>query len=355
MFQQNGFAYITKLIEEAIENGSRTAVVQGEYIIDEAIRIPGDFTLILDNCHLRMADGCYSNLFINAHHDTELGKTLAGRDYNISIIGKGKAILDGGAYNGLTENTQLKNGLPPVWKNNLILFTNVETFKISGISCYNQRWWALNFIYCTHGYIGNIDFCANDTAIDSQGNIYHGLSQDKYAEVLIKNADGIDIRQGCHDILIENITGFTEDDMVAVTGLNGLLEKTFAVASLSSNIYNITIKNLKGAAFCSIVRLLNQDGIKLHDIVIDSVEDTSNVCPYLDKGGYAVRVGDTHLYGARQSTKEEIWNISIKNVAAKGFYALYLAGEIQDLAISGVECFNGCKMLLDKREKINGI
>ena len=158
-------------------------------------------------------------------------------------------------------------------------------------------------------------FVPSDTAIDSQGNIYHGLSQDKYAEVLIKNADGIDIRQGCHDILIENITGFTEDDMVAVTGLNGLLEKTFAVTSLSSNIYNITIKNLKGAAFCSIVRLLNQDGIKLHDIVIDSVEDTSNVCPYLDKGGYAVRVGDTHLYGARQSTKEEIWNINITRYA----------------------------------------
>ena len=29
------------------------------------------------------------------------------------------------------------------------------------------------------------------------------------------NADGIDIRRGCRDIVIENITGFTEDDTVA--------------------------------------------------------------------------------------------------------------------------------------------
>ena len=351
-FELNGSKHVTSLIEEAVKKGSCTATVSGRWIIDATIRIPSNFTLILKNCHLRMADGCFSNLFVNEHHDTELGKTPEGTDRNISIIGREEAILDGGEYNGLSEKTQLQNGLPPIWKNNLVLFTNVDGFKISGISCRNQRWWALNFIYCCNGYLGNIDFCANDTAIDANGTVYHGLFRNKYAEVLVKNADGIDLRQGCHDIVIENISGFTEDDTIALTGLNGRLEQTFSVSGLSSDICNVTIKNVKSAAFCTIVRLLNQGDVKLHDIIIDSVYDMSANSPHLDKGLYAVRVGDTHMYGTRHATKEETYNISIKNVYCRSKYAIALAGEIQNLVMYGIECQDDCKMLLDERVKI---
>ena len=348
-FELNGSRYITSLIEEAVKNESRTAVIHGNWIIDAAIRIPSNFTLILENCHLRVADGCFSNIFVNEHHDTDLGRLSEGTDRNIAIIGRCEAILDGGEYNGLSEKTQLKNGLPPIWKNNLVLFTNVDGFKISGISCRNQCWWALNFIYCCNGYLGNIDFCANDTAIDADGNAYHGLLRSKYAEVLVKNADGIDLRQGCHDIEIENISGFTEDDTIALTGLNGILEQTFSVSGLPSDICNITIKNVRAAAFCTIVRLLNQGGVKLHDVIIDGVYDTSAESPHLDRGLYAVRVGDTHLYGARHATKEETYNLSIKNVYGRGIYAVSLAGDMRKIVMYGIECDDGCKMLLDER------
>lgn len=53
---------------------------------------------------MKLADDCYSNIFVNEHHDTELGKTTEGTDTNISIIGRGKAILDGGEYNGLKHS-----------------------------------------------------------------------------------------------------------------------------------------------------------------------------------------------------------------------------------------------------------
>lgn len=225
----------------------------------------------------------------------------------------------------------------------------MDGFQISGISCRNQRWWALNFVYCANGYLGNIDFCANDTGIDPEGNVYHGLMRSKYAEALVKNADGIDLRQGCHDIVIENITGFTEDDTIALTGLNGRLEQTFSVPGLPSDICNVTIKNIKASAFCTIVRLLNQGDVMLHDIVIDGVYDASADSPHLDKGLYAVRVGDTHLYGTRHATKEETYNISIKNVYGRSEYAVALAGEMQDLVMYGIRCGDGCKMLLDKR------
>ena len=349
IFLSNGYEYITSQIEAAVADKSRTVTISGNWEIREAIRLPSNFTLILDNCHLRMADGCYANMFVNANHDTDLGRTTAGTDSNISILGRGTAILDGGTYNGLSEKTQRQNGLPPIWKNNLILFTNVDGFKISGLSGRNQRWWALNFVYCANGYIGNIDFCANDTAIDPDGKEYHGLRRDAYDDVLVKNADGVDLRQGCHDIVIENLTGFTEDDSVALTALNGRLERHFAVEGLPSDICRVQIKNIRTAAFCTNVRLLNQGDIKLHDIEIDGVYDMSAQSPHLDRGIFAVRVGDTRLYGTRHSTKDETYNIQIKNVVGGGWYVISLAGEIDHLVMYGIEAVNGAKMLRDDR------
>ena len=348
-FLQNGTEYVTALIAEAVENGSRTATVTGRYTVTEAIRIPSDFTLVLDGCHLRMADGSYSNLFVNEHNGTDIGNTALGTDRNISIIGRGEAILDGGEYNGLSERNHSKDGLPPIWKNNLLLFTNVDGFKISGISCRNQRWWAMNFIYCANGYIGNIDFCASDIGIGADGKAYHGLIRERYDEVLVKNADGIDLRRGCHDIEIENITGFTEDDSIALTGLFGRCERAFFVPELSSDICRVTIRNIRTSAFCTNVRLLNQGDVKLHDIHIDGVYDTSADSPYMDRGLYAVRIGDTRLYGTRHATADETYAITVRNVSSRGEYAISLAGDMSGLEIDGVECRDGCLPLLDKR------
>ena len=348
-FAKNGYRYITEKIAEGIKNGSRTATVSGDYEISEAVCLPSDFTLILSDCHLRMADGCYSNMFVNENHDTDLGRTAAGTDRSIRILGRGRAILDGGEYNGLSERNHLQNGLPPIWKNNLILFTNVDGFRIAGISCHNQRWWAMNFVYCRNGYIGDIDFCANDTAIDQSGQAYHGLRRDAYAEVLVKTADGIDLRRGCRDILIENISGFVEDDSVALTAIDWLLERQFAVDGLDPDLCRITVRNVRTAAFCSNVRLLAQGGTGLHDIEIDGVYDEGFRSPHMDRGRYAVRVGDTHLYGSRPATKEDIYNISIKNVVGGGLYVLSLAGEIGNLTLHGIRAVNGAKLLHDER------
>lgn len=350
IFYPDGTKYITDAINAAIKNGERTVTITENLEIDNAIRIPGNFTLILDGCHLRMADGCYSNMFVNEHNDTDIGRSAGGTDRNITITGKNGAILDGGKYNGLSEKTQNKNGLPPIWKNNLILFTNVDDFEISGISCHNQRWWALNFIYCSNGKLHDIDFKACDIAIDENGNEYRGLKREKYWEVLVKNADGIDLRQGCHDIVIENITGFTEDDSVALTGLNKSIERSFAVEGASTDIHDIIIRNVATSAFCTNVRLLNQGGIKLHDILVDGVYDTSEKSPYMDRGIYTVRVGDVHLYGERHATKDEAYNITIKNIRSRAeTAAVSLAGDMKNVTIGNIECFDGTPPLQDLR------
>lgn len=160
-FQNGGGAYISGLIREAVQTGTRQITVSGSWEIEQTILLPSDFTIILQNCHLRMADNTFCNLFTNEHCHTPEGRTLAGRDRNIRIVGIGKALLDGGTYNGLHEKNAEKDGRPDISVNNLILFTNVEEFDISGIQLHNQRWWAMNFIFCCRGRIRNIDFSSN--------------------------------------------------------------------------------------------------------------------------------------------------------------------------------------------------
>ena len=350
-FKLGGSAYIQSLVDEAVKSGRRTTVITGNYEIDEAVRLPSNFTIILEDAHLRLGDGTHCNVFVNEHNETETGKTVEGTDRNISIIGRGRAILDGGNMNDVYEKVPYAERVAPLYKNNLILFTNVDGFKVSGLKLINQRWWATNFIYCRNGYIGNLEFCSDDRWRDSEGNIHKGLKRNEYDGVLVKNSDGIDLRVGCQNIIIENITGFTEDDSVALTGLEGGLSKIFGVEGLSSDIAYITIKNVRTSAYCTNVRMLNQGDIKLHDIDIDGVYDASENSPHMDHGNFAVRIGDKHMYGSRHCTKDETYNISVKNVYGRGKAVVALAGEIGNLTMYGIEAAQGTPMFYDWEEK----
>ncbi len=67
--------------------------------IDTAIELHSGSVVYLDNCHLRLADGVFCNIFKNSHARTPQGLTPAGRQYDIRILGLGNAVLDGGNHN----------------------------------------------------------------------------------------------------------------------------------------------------------------------------------------------------------------------------------------------------------------
>lgn len=317
---ENGGAYINGLIRKAVENGSRTCTVSGNWEIEETVRIPSDFTLVLDGCYLRMKDGTFCNMFTNAH----LGCTdPLIRDFDICIEGRGRAILDGGCPNGLNERTmkadpQAFPGIPHVAVNSLMLFAHVDGIRIHGLHLRNQRYWAITFAYCCRGVLRNLDFRSNDLWIDENGQEHHGLVQGKYEEILVKNSDGIDLRCGCHDFIIENITGFTQDDSVALTGMFGGIAKTYWVEGCRKEICNVIIRNVNTASYCANIRLLNGDGIKLHDILIDGVFDASRDSIYMDDGHVHVRIGDTRTFGSQPPEIGDIYNITVKNVHGTG-------------------------------------
>lgn len=355
IFKKNGGAYIQNCIDAAAGSGTRRVVVTGNWEIEQTVRIPSEFTVILEDCHLRMADDTMCNMFTNISRGTDAGRTPEGADHDIVIEGRGRAILDGGKYNDLSERNHSKNGLPHISVNNILLFTNVTNFTVKNLHVRNQRWWALNFVYCRCGKIQDIDFLSNPAALWPDGAYHDRITREafpgSYEGILVRNSDGIDLRQGCHDILIENITGFTEDDTVALTALNGSLEKMYSVEGLSPDIHNVIIRNVNSAAFCSNVRLLNQGDIKLYNVLIDGVMDSSQDHPYMDRGIYAVRVGDAnHMYGSRPSTAEETFNITVRNVYSRASAAaVHLAGAMKDVTLENIRGFDGCPMLVQNK------
>ena len=340
---------IQNAINLASEMGCNKVIVpkynkrRGEFkwIIEKTVLIPGDMHLVLDNCYLCLADDVICNMFTNKNCNEAVGRTVDGTERNIIVEGRGNAVLDGGKYNGLSElNCDRENG-PFVTSNCTMMFTNIDKFCISGLKFINQRYWAINFMFASNGRIRDIDFMANHSYIDENGNKIDYLSTEiPYRSICVINADGIDLRAGCHDIIVENITGFTQDDSVALTGLFGKSSERFGVKDKSYDIRNIIIRNINTSTLYANVRLLNMGGVKLYNILIDGIIDASKDFEGLKRGSSSVRIGDQHMYGSRHATSDEIYNISIRNVYSRAISPLDIVCNLKNISFDNIFSFD---------------
>ena len=309
--------------------------------IEKTIKLPSDITLVLDNCYLKMADDTICNMITNENCRTPLGNKQEGTQKNIVIEGRGRAVLDGGKYNGLHEENYKDFGGPVPMDNCTLMFANVDGFKITGLHITNQRYWGMNFVFCCNGRIYDIDFMADHTFVDENGNIRDRLDHNyPHSSICVKNADGIDLRVGCHDIIIENITGFTEDDTVALTGLPSPGQLKFYVDGLCPDIRNIIIKSINSATHYANVRLLNMGGIKLYNILIDGIMDSSKDMPGTKRGGSGVRIGDHHVYYDRHATADETYNITVRNVYSRAIAPLNVVCNIGNFHTDNIQSFD---------------
>lgn len=85
--------------------------------------------------------------------------------------------------------------------------------------------------------------------------------------------DGIDLRMGCHDFEIENITGRTGDDTIALTAIAGVMETAAIVDGRSGDIRNVKIRNVLSDPFM----LLNVQVDQLSGDV--TIGNESTPCP----------------------------------------------------------------------------
>ncbi len=283
--------------------------------IDVAILLPSNMQIILDNCYMRLVDGVFDNIFRNENfYNTELRVKPEGEQQNIHINGIGNAVMDGGLHNGITEEGK-KPGDPPMWVNNFILLHNIDNFSITGIKMINQRWWAIHLIFCSGGLVSDLKFDAKNDA---------------------PNQDGVNLRNGCHSITVENIYGWCGDDVVALSGFMGYVRaQGFEVEGKSNDIHHVYIRNLMACSrqFAT-VGLRNMDGIKLHDITVDGITDISD--GITAKPMTAIRLGQKAFCRIRPSEIGETSRIYVNNVHVNHGVAAMINLTVSDSHFSNI-------------------
>ena len=320
----------SKMIQSAVDAAERSLCARvvipafnarrGEYvwIIEETILLPSHIVIEIDNAHLRMADGVFCQMFRNANGFREIGTTPEGCQEDIIIQGKGRAILDGGKHNGLREKTSLLNGLPHISNNLTIMLHNVHNFKIDNLTIRDQRWWGITLAWAWDGVISNVHFEITDKSM--RESTTHPW----------RNQDGIDLRVGCHDVQIFNLTGETCDDVVALTALairKPSFECTWPCDHLTSDIYNVTIRGVTARNnHCALIRLLCHNHHKLYNVTISDVQDVTPDNEEMIRTGSCVKIGENDYCKdpAIRCKPGEMHDIFVSNVHSSALAAVVL-------------------------------
>ncbi len=345
------------------------------WLIDRAILIPDQTVFVLQNCKIKLSDKCRDNFFRSANCGIGMGDPVPYS--NIEIRGEGFAVLEGADHPRSTGDGEKKQMCPaPVdlghpewgwmnnfhmhtygtdagkegesqlggWRNIGILLANVHGFKITGLNIVESHAWAISVEACTHGEIRNIRF---DMKMERM--IDGALSN-------VENQDGVDIRNGCSDIMISDITGTTGDDVIALTAIATPRENIYQGGAeggythvmhsdwsrRESGIRNITIRNVaahsagtggmpEGHGCCCIIRLLSCHTV-IQNVIIDNVLDTSPE-NYHSRAAVLIGEGDGS-YG--KCLPDSIRNVSISNVVSNNEHAIFNVAYLSDSAVSNV-------------------
>jgi len=314
------------------------------WLLDEAIRLPSNITVELDGCHIKLSDRCRDNFFRSANCGVGISPIEPAE--NIHLIGHNGATLEGADHPRATGDAKKVLGERTYgtdagvdgesqqgdWRNIGILFASVSRFSIQNIHMIDSHSWAISLEYCSQGVMRDLSF-------DSRGKkIIDGK------EETILNQDGLDLRHGCHDILIENISGQTGDDLIALTAIPNPERKAGNTnahmvsadhESTFPGIHNVIIRNVRGhcAGGHHIVRLLNTLGLPMDNILIDGLIDTSYP-PYQSR--VALKIGDKFPQYGGINPLGTTRRIVVNNVISRAKYAVLIGGSLCDSMISNV-------------------
>jgi hypothetical protein len=333
--------------------GGKVVVPRGLWLIDSAILVRSDITLVLDNCRIKLSDKCRDNMIRSAN--CGVGVTDIKPMRNVRIIGVGNVVFEGADHPRATGDSGKKLIMPgPVpkkwkresygtdagvagentkgdWRNIGILLAYVDGFSIENVKVVDSHCWAISLERCGGGVLRDINFASR------------GYKMIDGVKRVILNQDGIDLRQGCYDILIENVSGFTGDDTIALTGISGGVKAGSLTSTMVSgtvdrgngldDIRDIEIGDVRASSKFNIVRILNTGGCKLHDVIIDGLIDTSGEDRRCFSG---VRIGDAYTGYGKTAALGETARIIINNVITKSRDSVKIEGSLCDSVISNV-------------------
>jgi len=356
---------------------SETEPERKTWLLDQAILLPENTTVILQNCTLKLSDRCRDNFFRSAN--SGIGIEFPEKIYNIHIKGEGLCVLEGADHPRATGDSskalhapcphlpedicRIADWIPEErrtpekidfwdihnhsygtdagspdesqygdWRGIGILLANVEDFSISNLRIVKSHGWGISLEACANGRVEKIDF---DACMYKE---IDGMLMN------MENQDGIDIRNGCHHIIISDITGHTGDDVIALTAIADLERGYIPGGSMKSthvmhndwtrrekDIHDIIIRNVIASSYlCWIVRLLPAM-THIYNIVIDGIIDTAPDC-HSNCG--TLLLGDGGVYG--ENLLDSMRNVTISNVICNSQTAITIAGFMTDSVITNV-------------------
>ena len=212
----------------------------------------------------------------------------------------------------------------------------VENFTLQNLTLRNAHSWAVSLEHCAFGKIADLDFSATG------GKLIDGQLQ------TVLNQDGLDLRQGCHDVTIDGITGHSDDDLVALTAialpgmrageLDSHMVNGMEPHGARDDIHDIVIRNVCGSAGGHhLVRFLNTSAIKLYQITLDGVIDTATA-EFMDNA--LVRIGDNNPAWGGVTPLGDPAGLLINNVQGRARTAIAIHGSLCDSTISNVINYN---------------
>ena len=330
------------------------------WLLDSAILVPENTILVISNCRLKLSDQARDNWIRSAN--CIVGKPDVEWISNIHIIGEGYAVLEGADHPRATGDgskilrttqfgrAEIVNGQViretygtdegkegenqrGDWRNIGILLAKVNHFSIRNLHLKNAHCWAVSLEYCRQGQISELDFQANENpVIDGR-------------QVTWLNQDGLDLRNGCRDITIENITGYSGDDLIALTAIGSAPRPAGGKGThfcggdpdiREQDVFNVSIRNIRGysAGGYMIVRFLNQKGVRMHNVMLDGILDTS---PARHHCRAAIKIGDVNYGGPAQLGETAQFHVS--NIQTHACHALILGAPLADSMFSNILFF----------------
>lgn len=391
MVNANAFsgANDSEIINNAIKNrdsdgiviiGPRECAVEPErktWLLDSAILLPDSTTVVLQNCTLKLSDRCRDNFFRTAN--CGIGIEYPEKISNVHIRGEGLCVLEGADHPRATGDgskmihtpcphlpediCRVADWVPEErrtvdkinfldihdhsygtdagkegesqygdWRGIGILFANTDDFSISGVRIVESHGWGISLEACTNGRVEKIDFDARMSK-EIDGMLMN-----------MENQDGVDIRNGCHHIIISDITGTTGDDVIALTAIadpkrsytpGGSFQSAHVMhndwTKREKDIHDIIIRNVVATSYlCWVVRLLPAM-TKIYNVVIDGIIDTGADC---NSHFGTLLLGDGGNYA--ENLRDSMRNVTISNVICNSKIGIDISGFLTDSVITNV-------------------
>lgn len=342
--------------------------------IDSAILLPGNMTVVLENCTLRLSGKCRDNMF----RSRNVGLGIVNPEWleNISILGTGNVVLmgadnpratgDGARVLTTDPEGEIKKGNWRVsygsdagkeglkqkgdWRNIMILIAYVDGFRMNNLKIVNSHAWAVSFERTVNAEISDIRI-DNPEEIEVNGR-----------KVKVFNKDGIDLRHGCKNFRINNISGRTGDDFIALSSLDtgseyhegGTLKSTMLTTRRwrgpMDDTEQIVITNVSCMTKCRGIAIRASDSASIHHVFIDGL-----IVRDWDGHNNAILVGGKG-YG-KLSLPGKINNIQAMNITGEGRSLIHIEAPIANCCfMNGIFSGDGDKIVsysIDERETSN--